>query len=248
MCDDTLSVKFSTQQTDNKIEFKPDPVSIPYVGPTFPQQTMLTNKPDIQTILSQGAIFEVQGPICDRTTFLEGTGKLTIPKLVSGPYQTRGGEIEFKSLYFHFTNLVVEVSFKYYFNPFLICDGKPTDSDREKDDLPFLVSTEKISFDKDKYFVTNTPEVGNINRLFYDLVDYLSDPQNNFVQLYNSIANGVLDKSTFGYQIQTELDKIYCEEQNKQVKNLHSDKINRIKIQGLYSIISSKSFDRKHTF
>lgn len=241
MCDNVLSSNILPQQTADNLEFIPNAVSIPYIGPTFPTQVILTNKPDAKTILSQGASFEVLGPICDRTTFLEGKGKLTIQKIISGAYQTRGGEIEFKSLYFNFSNLILELSFKYYFNPSTICKS----SEGQKDDLSFLVSVDKISFDKEKYFVSNTPDPDNVNKLFYDLISLLSDPQSSFIQLYNSIANGVFNKTTFGYQVQNQLDKIYCEENNQQVKNLFSDKIKRIQNQGLYSIISSY---HKHTF
>jgi hypothetical protein len=246
MCD-KIGTKFQTQTSTEKILFRPNNISIPYVGPTIPDSTKLTSRSNTIATITDGIEFEQIGDICSRITYLETNGILKIKNIVSGGYQTFGGKLEFKELYFFFSDLIMNIKVRYYFNPFTICkdDIQKMNNDENRPFMVIIDDTKGISFDKDKYFVTNSEDRNNINPLFFDLIPSLSNYNSEFGPFFDQFVAPIMNQTGFGIQIGKEFNRVYCEEYHKQTQvkfedldlyHIYEDRVDRLKRMGIYDI------------
>jgi hypothetical protein len=247
MCDNPLSAKLEKQDSNETITVTPNPISIKFIGPTMKDPfspATFSSKPNTKVIFSNGVSLNVVQNICQSSdTTLTFQALIEIGKIKSGPYIDSGGEIEFRDLFFNFFNVKYNTNITYQFDPKLVC-AESVPQTYNIDNRPFQVVVTSISYDKSKYFATNTEDETNINKFEMDLVDlFLStDASGSLVQFHNQILNALLNKSGFGRKVEKEIDRIYCA-QNAETKIvntyiLYEQKIKRLQQNGLYSLIS----------
>jgi hypothetical protein len=245
MCDKPLSTKFEKQDSNETIMVTPNTIDIKFIGPTVKNPVAtFASKPNTKAIFSNGVSLDVVQNICQTSdTTLTFQALIEAGRIKSGPYSDSGGQIEFRNLFFNFFDVKYNTNITYQFDPKLVCDESIPQT-YNIDNQPFDVIVTSISFDKSKYFATNTEDDTNINKFQMDLVDLFSstDTSGSLVQFHNQILDALLNKSGFGRKVEKEVDRIYCA-QNSETKivntfELYEQKIKRLQENGLYSLIS----------
>ena len=218
MCDQILKNPFQNQSLD--IEMIPmNMFSIPYGGPTIKEDVTLDSVDTTENMISKIS-FEPTSDICLNKNQITTSGILKISYFRSGPYQTLGGTLEFRRLFLHFKDLVLNVKVKFTYNPDTICKNS------EDTKLVMIVDPEK-GIDFDEYFVTDGSDITNINDLFYDLTKYFKNYSSNFGVLFDILLMSILDKSKFKKQIIDEFTRLICLEQKKEapVSSSYTEKL-----------------------
>jgi hypothetical protein len=147
MCEDKVKIPFLKQEFLIKETIPaPNNIKIPYKDETLLEDIVLSNLPSMGIQYQGKIILDMSGDICDYKNYLEANGILKFESILSGPYETQGGVIQFRRLYFHFRNLEIPVKIIYQYNPDLIC------SNQNKEDLSEN-QTLNILFGPDENFI-----------------------------------------------------------------------------------------------
>ena len=246
MCNRPLEVKFEKQQSSEKISFPTQTVSLGFTGPTVKVPAILASLPKTKSLIINGATLTVNEPICEITdSKLNFDAILDISRLKSGPYSDTGGQINFKELFYNFFDLEIQFVGNYQFDPKLVCDDSIPQT-YNLDNKPFQIQNIKsISFDKNKYFASNTDDDSNINKLQYDLIDLFMDASGPFVPIFKDVTNSLLNQTGFGRQVNAEMNRVYCESKGtKQLVNtfsLYDEKIKVLQQNGIYELILKRN-------
>ena len=231
MCDQKIKTPFET--VSNEMELFPmNNVAIPYGGPTIKEDVQLDSFGTTENMISK-ITFTPTGDICINKDGLVTTGEIKIQYFRTGPYQTIGGTLEFRRLFFHFKDLILNVKVKFVYNTDNICSNNPTDTKL------FIIIDREKGVDFDEYFVTDGTDITNINDLFYDLTMYFKNYSSNFGVLFDILLNSLLEKSGFVKIISNEFIRIICEDQklSKTTTTVFRDKLQRLKINGDMDVI-----------
>lgn len=122
MCDVKLQNPFQKQEISINEEHPSKKISIAYQDPTTFENVILNSFSLTKSFWSGKVSFETIGDICDFGDYIEFNGILKIEKYKSGPLETKGGIVQFKRLYFHFRDLEIPVTIKYYYDKEKICN------------------------------------------------------------------------------------------------------------------------------
>lgn len=244
MCDKTLSTKFEKQDSNETINVAIDQLNIKFIGPTVKNQATFASKLNTKAIYSNGVSLEVLQNVCQTSdTTLSLQALIEIGRIKTGPYSDTGGQIDFRNLFFNFFDVKYNANITYQFDPKLVCDESIPQT-FNIDNKPFQATVTSISFDKSKFFATNTEDDTNINMFQMDLLDLFStiEGSGSFVVFHNQLVTSLLNKSGFGRKVEKELDRIYCAQssETKMVNTfeLYEQKIKILQQNGLYSLIS----------
>jgi hypothetical protein len=253
MCDQILSKKYSTQNTDKTIEFNPNSIIIPYKGPTTGLETSLRSSKNQKTKIQGKTSFEVSDEICDRDNFLETKAILSIEKLMTGPYETVGSQIEFKDLYFHFKNLKMYLRVKFYFNPLSICRTEEETASTKGNGALMLLVDEEMGVEFERYFVTNGEKETDVNDLFFDLESFFKNYNSTFGIFFDAIVDKFEFNQEIGHLIRNEFVKILCEHKKEPKSEVvryqcYQEKISYLKQNNIYSLIKGGSFSKMGIF
>ena len=245
MCDRKLNSTFSTQKSTIPEKIKTDKIVIPYDDPTLFQSVSLYSGGNRITSLSGEIVFSMGDEICNFGNYLEGKGNLSISSLVTGPYETKDGILDYRRLYFYFKNLQLKVKVRYNYDPNTICDGKPVPNPIEPKTLQDsslnklilkVIPEEKVSFSD--FISANGENPSNINLQIQNLKPFFEDGSKGFTPFFDGFVVNINENTDIGKKIDQEFQKMLCGEEMN-VKPTR-EVINMIKEMNLASVIFRK--------
>ena len=262
MCDVKLQNPFQKQESPIKENIPFQPFSLTYKDPTvFEDLTLSTNRLT-KTIWEGNITFEIFGDICDYNNYIEANGLLKIGMFKTGPLETKGGVIQFKRLFFNFSDLEIPVKIKYEYNPETLCNESTSEAIETNYFEKHIVDASSTTMEKrslftittaptserpikfNKYYVTNSDTETNMNNLFNNLESEIKKIDTFFLPFYNFVAYS-LPETELGKKIENEFKRIIClskKSSNETVKTgsvFYKEKIDYLKEMNLYSLIRS---------
>jgi hypothetical protein len=229
MCEKKIQTPFEKILiTENT--FPMEKLSIFYGGPSIKEDVTLASFDITENMVSKIS-FQPTSDICVSDKSITTTGDIKIEYLRTGPYQTLGGTLEFRRLFFHFKDLVIHVKIKFIYNSDTVC----TDASDTK--LLLIVDKDKgVNFDT--YFATDGTDITNINELFYDLDKYFKNYSSNFGVLFDILLNSIIKNSELGKLINNELIRIICDSEKQKIPAFsYIEKLQRLNQRGDIDII-----------
>jgi hypothetical protein len=281
MCDDKVKIPFLKQEFSLKETIPPpNDIKIPYKDETIFEDIVLSNLPSLGIQYDGKISLDISGDICDFGNYLEANGILKFENIVSGPFQTEGGTVQFRRLYAHFRNLEIPVKVVYQYNPNYVCSiedlsenipdliqssdesGNLVDGSGNKDNsgnlvdgsqnnlpkkqLEFILNpTDQNSYRFEKYFVTNGLNETNQNIIFNNLESKLKMPNNIYEPIYKLFTDSIPSIQIGDFIVQ-EMNRILCLKYGKKnnkdenvinVYKIYNEKLERLKINQIYSVI-----------
>jgi hypothetical protein len=216
MCDNKLNIPFLAQEkqiypldSDSFSNYKLDKLDISYNDPTNLQLQKFKNTSLLELKTNGKTIVDISGDICDTGDQLTMKGTLRLQNVISGPYRTEGGIIQFQRLFLYFDQLVIPIQMKYSYDANKICNT----SNLEVDMIPSInveldVSQSSILFDD--FFVSNGIDKKNRNEIFTGLIDQFKDPNGSFRAIYENFISELKDSEIF-MLVEKELNRMICQ-------------------------------------
>jgi hypothetical protein len=251
MCD-KLDIPF-TRQEKQIYPYNPNYFSnyslgkldISYNDPTTFQIQKFKNTAISELRTNGKIIVDISGDICDTGDQLKINGALKIENIISGPYRTEGGIIQFQRLFLHFDQLVIPFQLTYSYDIQKVCDAS---LNIIKDISGFDVRLDDTSGNKilfNNFFVTNALFETNRNDIFTGMIDQFRQVNGTFRNVYVDFISTLKNSEIFMLTIR-ELDRILCLSKNKNKKDIQSymspisrynEKIARLKDKGYLDLI-----------
>ena len=217
MCDKKIDIPFVTQEKqiyplndESYSNYRLDKLDISYNDPTTLQPQKFKNTPLLELKTNGKTIMNITGDICDLGDRLEMKGTLQLENVISGPYRTEGGIIQFQRLFLHFDQLTIPIQIIYPYDIQKICNSSVNDPSQLDVKLD-KSSGSKILFEK--FFVTNGLSETNRNEIFSGLTEEFRDPNGTFSRIYDNFISGLKNSEFFGL-IEKELNRIICLSKN----------------------------------
>jgi hypothetical protein len=121
MCDKVI-IPFLKQEIQISDTLPLDNIKISYEDPTLLEKLSILGFTNTGIKLDGKINLDVSG-LCDTSeNRLEANGKIKLENLVSGPYETQGGIVSFRRLFFHFKNLEIPIQIYYEYDKQKVCD------------------------------------------------------------------------------------------------------------------------------
>jgi hypothetical protein len=194
-------------------------LDISYNDPTTLQFQKFKNTSISELRTNGKMIVDISGDICDTGDEVTIKGTLKIDNIISGPYRTEGGIIQFQRLFLHFDQLMIPIQIKYSYDINKICDPS---LNIMKDISGFEVKLNNTSQNQikfDNFFVTNALFETNRNEIFTGLVDEFKTTNGTFRGVYEDFISALKDSEIFMMTIK-ELNRIICLSKSESKKNL----------------------------
>jgi hypothetical protein len=235
MCDKFIDILFNPQRSLVQEKFFLEGSSIGFIGKDGKELTLSSNRLNASITGSVG--FEVIDKMCiDSIVFLSTKAKITIEKLVCGPYRLTNDEIIKEDLYIQIFNLVIFMDLKYFFNPLAVCKKDFQDLLGESLELIkfrnyFKEVTKKSIYHK-RYYTTNGGLIMDVDKQKGITIEkvYISDGlfgppdeeltslvepliknySSQFAVFYDIILVGIAELSIFSDLIRNEFLRVYC--------------------------------------
>lgn len=253
MCDNKINIPFTSQEkqiyplnSDSFTIYKLDKLDISYNDPTTLQVQKFKNTSLLELKTNGKIIVDISGDICDSEDQLTMKGTLRLQKVISGPYRTEGGIIQFQRLFLYFDELVIPIELKYSYDINKICN--PSDVVIDPSINVTIDSSRSILFDN--FFATNGSDEKNRNEIFTGLKDQFKDPNHSLRGVYEGFINALKGSEIF-ISVEKELNRIIClskgpsnqnilfenEKEYYLSSNRYKDKIARLKDKGYLDLI-----------
>lgn len=224
MCDNKINIPFTSQEkqiyplnSDSFTIYKLDKLDISYNDPTTLQIQKFKNTSLLELKTNGKTIVDISGDICDSEDQLTMKGTLRLQKVISGPYRTEGGIIQFQRLFLYFDELVIPIEIKYSYDIDKICNPSSEVEMIPSIDVTLDLSQSSILFDN--FFVTNGTDEKNRNEIFTKLIDEFKNLNGTFRRLYEDFISGVKDSEIF-MLVEKELNRIICLSKTPSNKNI----------------------------
>jgi hypothetical protein len=249
MCDRKLNSSFKNQSSTKPEILKSEKLVINYDDPTLFQNVGLYSGVSRTTSISGEIVLQIDGDICNFGNYLEANGNLKMAQILTGPYETKGGILEYRRLYFFFKDLNLKVKIRYNYDPKTICNGKPIPNPIEPQTAQDLSQNKiLIQVDSDEliefsgFIASNGADTSNINLQMQNLKPFFEDPKKGFFPFYDAFLINLNENSGFGKLIDQEFQRILCESNLEKAKiGDYYDKIEKIKDLNLVSVIFRKT-------
>ena len=238
MCDVKLQNPFQTQELSIDEKTTTKKIGIPYKDLTTSEDISLYSGLTNQTNWIGKVSFSIVGDICDRKDYVEGNGILKIDKLKTGPYETKGGIIQFRRLYFNFKEMEIPIKVRFKYDKDKLCttddSSKPLQTAITSDisggtqdisggtrdisgswDISGVNLIVKVNTTPDspvkfkEYVVTNGDNETNTNQLMNNLEPLFRKSDSEFIPFYDALV-GSTYKLTLEKNIEAEFKKVIC--------------------------------------
>jgi hypothetical protein len=163
----------------------------------------------IMELRSNGKIaIDISGDICNYNNQIKTKGIMSFEKIISGPYRTEGGIIQFQRLYLRFEQLKIPIHLSYNYDPQKICDVSSNLDLSGALQIKLDDSSEnKIGFDK--FFVTNSLFESNRNEIFSSFGEQFKNINGTFKGVFENFLSTLKNTEIFVLVV-TELNRILC--------------------------------------
>jgi len=233
MCEKFLDIQFEPQTSIVEEKFFLSSASIGFLNPEGKEITLTSD--NLYTSLTGRVSFEITDKICvDSIVFLSSKAKISIEKLISGPFSVIDGETETKDLYIQMSNVVIFMDIKYFFNPLSIC--KKDFQDLLGETLikfrNYFKDVQKRAIYHKRYYTTNGGLIMDVdgtkgvtvgdfyisegvfgppNQALTDILKPLiTNYSTQFGVFYDITLVGIAELSIFSDYIRNEFLRIYC--------------------------------------
>jgi len=233
MCEKFIDVQFEPLTSLVEENFFLAGALIGFLDPSGRELTLDADK--LYAKITGNMSYEVTDKMCiDSIVFLSTKAKITIEKLVCGPFKLLGGEKEINDLYIQIFNCVIFMDAKYFFNPLSVC--KKDFQDLLGESLMkfrnYFKDVRKKSIYHKRYYTTNGGLIMDVDRQkgitvekFYISEGIFGEPNqaltaiiepliknysSQFGVFYDIILVGIAELSIFSDLVRNEFLRIYC--------------------------------------
>jgi hypothetical protein len=246
MCDRKLNQSFRKQSSNTLEKIKTSKTVIDYQDPTLFQNITFYSSGLTTTSISGEILLELDDEICNYGNYVEAKGILSIDSLKTGPYETKGGILSFRRLYFMISKLVIPIQLRYNYDPNTVCNGNPVPENNRvppKENVDLSGNKIMIRMDPNKdvifsdFISTNGEDINNRNLLMENLKSFFLDRTKGFTPFFESITIGINEETALGKLVDMEMKRILCD----QIININfQEKFDHIRNMNLESVILMK--------